>query len=279
MRDIDEIKNILKDFHSISGFRISIHDTEFNEIYSYPEELSIFCSMVQTNTNVRKLCLENDARAFNIVNQTRKVYIYKCQCGLIEAVSPIYNFGVLSGYLMIGQICEDQKDEYEKIFKISRKYFESEAIAREAVSTIDAIPSSKISSYINLMTIIAEYITRSNKLVSYENNLAPLIREYINLNYSRKISLDILTDKFGCCKSTLIKCFKEKYKCSINQYITQIRMEAAAEMLSKSSKSIKEISNSCGIPDQNYFSKLFTRTYGCSPSNYKNSFYTDSSHP
>ena len=39
MREIIEINSILKDFYDVSGIRISIHDTEFNEIYSYPQEL------------------------------------------------------------------------------------------------------------------------------------------------------------------------------------------------------------------------------------------------
>ena len=34
MREIIEINSILKDFYDVSGIRISIHDTEFNEIYS-----------------------------------------------------------------------------------------------------------------------------------------------------------------------------------------------------------------------------------------------------
>jgi len=270
MRDLTEIKDILKDFHIISGFRISIHNTDFHEICSYPENISTFCSTVQKNKNIRNRCIANDTKAFNIVTETRNVYVYKCQCGLIEAVSPIYNFGVLSGYLMIGQVCEDKDDAYTRLFQLNNKLFETQSLAQEIIHSIPAVPSGKISSYVKLMTIIAEYLTRTNKLSSYGDNLAPLIREYINLNFSRKISLDILADKFGCCKSTLIHCFKQEYQLSINQYISQVRMNAGAELLQKSNQSIKEIANSCGIPDQNYFSKLFTRHFGCSPREYKN---------
>ena len=40
MREISEIISILKEFYSISGFRVSIHDLECNEIYAYPPKLS-----------------------------------------------------------------------------------------------------------------------------------------------------------------------------------------------------------------------------------------------
>ena len=49
MKDPLEIKEILREFYKISGFRISIHDTEFHEIYAYPQELSPYCAAIQTD--------------------------------------------------------------------------------------------------------------------------------------------------------------------------------------------------------------------------------------
>ena len=271
MRDLAEIKNILKNFYNISGFRVSIHDIDLNEICSYPGHLTEFCSIIQMQTEYKKMCMQNDAKAFEKVRQTGQVYVYKCQCGLIEAVSPIYHFGVLSGYLMIGQICEEKPDEYRRLFELNRNKFTDEQTARKVINNINSVPNDKIYSYIDIMTIIAEHITNSNKMNSYEENLAPIIREYINLNYRKKISLDILTDRFGCCKSTLLNCFKKEYGTTIFEYINTVRMKQAAEMLKQSNKSIKEIAFFCGISDQNYFSKIFTSYYGCSPSKYRTS--------
>ena len=53
-----DINDILREFYKISGFRISIHDTEFNEIYAYPQRLSPYCSAIQSDTHNKKECVK-----------------------------------------------------------------------------------------------------------------------------------------------------------------------------------------------------------------------------
>jgi N utilization substance protein B len=64
MKNSLEINNILREFYKISGFRISIHDTEYNEIYAYPQKLSPYCSIIQSNPYNKKECIKNDRTAF-----------------------------------------------------------------------------------------------------------------------------------------------------------------------------------------------------------------------
>ena len=269
MRHEIEINSILKNFYSISGIRISIHDSEFNEIYSYPSEGSVFCKTLQNNGAVLKDCKSNDKKAFDIVKKTGDVYVYKCHCGLYEAVAPIYHFGVLSGYLMMGQIRDTTEGSLEYIIKKSSQILKSNDKAIEISKTIKAIDRDLISAYISIMTVLAEYITSENKLFSYSDQLPQLIMEYIQKNFSSKITLSILSQKFGCCNSTLAKCFKNEYGISIMSYICKLRLKKSEELLCKTRKSLKEISFECGFYDQNYFSKTFAKAYGCSPSEYR----------
>lgn len=44
-----DLKQMLKELYQISGFRISVYDTEWREIASYPQQLSDFCSCIQKN--------------------------------------------------------------------------------------------------------------------------------------------------------------------------------------------------------------------------------------
>ena len=269
MRQEIEINSILKNFYSISGIRISIHDSEFNEIYSYPSEGAVFCKTLQNNGAVLKDCKGNDEKAFDIVKKTGDVYVYKCHCGLYEAVAPIYHFGVLSGYLMMGQIRDTTEGSLEYIIKKSSQILKSNDKAIEISKTIKAIDRDLISAYISIMTVLAEYITSENKLFSYSDQLPQLIMEYIQKNFSSKITLSILSQKFGCCNSTLAKCFKKEYGVSIMSYICKLRLKKSEELLCKTRKSLKEISFECGFYDQNYFSKTFAKAYGCSPSEYR----------
>ena len=115
MREIVDINSILRDFYNISGTRISIHDIECNEIYSYPKEPALFCRCLQEKSEILKDCRNNDRLAFSKVKNTGEVYVYKCRRGLFEAVAPLYHYGVLSGYLMLGQIREDTPDSANMI--------------------------------------------------------------------------------------------------------------------------------------------------------------------
>ena len=267
-----EINSILKDFYDISGIRISIHDSEFNEIYSYPKDTTPFCHKLQQNPEIYKDCLKNDADAFSKVKKEGEVYVYKCRRGLYEAVAPIYHYGTISGYLMMGQICDNAPETREQIISKTEKILGNRADAETLTNTIKSIDRNLIHSYINIMTVLSEYLTDTNKLFSPEKNLPQLIAEYINKNYSSKITLSILSQKFECCNATLTNSFKNEYNISIMTYICNLRLKKAKEMLEKSRKSVKEISNDCGFYDQNYFSKTFSKKYGCSPTDYRKTF-------
>jgi len=264
-----EINAILKDFYDISGIRISIHDAEFNEIYSYPEQHTDFCKRLQEYKEVQTDCKKNDATAFKTARKTGKVYVYKCRRGLIEAVAPIYHYGKISGYLMMGQICDTDQHAKSLIINRATEILGNRQEAEKIAQNIKSIDLRLIHSYINIMTVLAEYLTGTNKLYTSNLELPQLVAEYINKNYSSKISLSILSQKFECCNATLTNSFKKEYKMSIMSYICKIRLEKSKDMLLKSRKSIKEISAECGFYDQNYFSKTFTKYYGCSPTQYR----------
>ena len=99
---------ILKDFHKITGARISPHDLDFNEISAYPETKAPFCRKIQETEKGRAECYTADREAFFTVKKTGQPFTYKCHCGLIETVAPIYNYGTLTGYVMMGQFYQNK---------------------------------------------------------------------------------------------------------------------------------------------------------------------------
>lgn len=268
MSELIQIESIMKDFYAISGIRISLHDTEFNEIYSYPKHLTEFCSKIQEFPNVKDMCIESDRTAFKKVKETGQLYVYKCKFGLYEAVVPLYSFGVLSGYLMMGQFCDSDPHSLDAIHRktdMCAKHCDVEALC----NTITKVDSKLVSSYINVMTLLAEYLTQTNRAFTYNKELPKMIKDYLNRNYSSRITLDVLSKKFGYCNVTLTKCFKKEYNTTIMQYLSDVRLEKAAEMITKTLAPFKQIATDCGFSDQNYFSKAFTKRFGCSPSEYK----------
>lgn len=272
MQDILGIDSVLKDFYTISGIRISIHDTEFNEIYSYPSEPTTFCKCIQENASVKFDCQKNDIAAFTKARDTGEVYVYKCRRGLYEAVAPLYHFGTLSGYIMMGQICDKTPESQDYLLKTATAILGDSSKAFKICKTVKSIDRNAISSYINIMVVLAEYLTRNSKLFNHNEKLPEMVREYINHNYASKITLRDLSVKFECCNATLTKTFKKEFGITIMGYLGKLRLSKAEEMMVQTRRTIKEISAECGFSDQNYFSKTFATEFGCSPSAYREQY-------
>lgn len=73
----------MKDFHKITGARVSLHDLQFNETAGYPEHISEFCAKVQSVPGVRSKCVEADIAAFKTVCDTGLPVTYKCHGGQV----------------------------------------------------------------------------------------------------------------------------------------------------------------------------------------------------
>lgn len=265
-----DLMTVLKELHNISGFRISIYGTDLCEIASYPKNLVGFCGLIQKNPKAKELCVRNDRIAFEKVQKTGEVYVYHCEFGLYEAVAPLYDFGVLTGYLMMGQTLVKQENGEEELFQAACPFVKDKEVLRKAVANVPSSTKEKILSCISIMNICAEYITLTNRMNLTDRNLAHEIQKYLRKNYASDLSIDRLCRHFLCSKSTLMKTFKKTYHKTINQYLGEIRLEHAAQLLLHTTHRIYEIAEQCGFSDQNYFSKVFFKAYGITPSEYRN---------
>ena len=92
---------------------------------------------------------------------------------------------------------------------------------------------------------------------------------YIKENYMRKISLASVAEHVGLSSGYLCRIFKDETGGSINTYINNLRMNKAEELLSDKNSYIKEVAVAVGFEDQLYFSRLFKRYSGLTPSEYR----------
>lgn len=263
-----ETTEILKDFHIITGARISLHDLDFNEVAAYPKEISPFCKIIQSNTKGRTKCQTADQEAFLNVRRTGQPVTYKCHCGLIETVAPIFNYGILTGYFMMGQISDDNPNRISNIKKASAEYtFEP---CDSVIAKIPAIKDELMLSFINILKIIAQFMTDTHRMTVKDRNLPHAVKHYIDKFYAKPLNITALCETFGCSRTTLINSFKEKYGITIGNYISEYRLDKAKMMLEAGGDSIKAIASDCGFPDQNYFTKIFRNRFNMTPTKYKN---------
>ncbi len=95
------------------------------------------------------------------------------------------------------------------------------------------------------------------------------IREYLRDHLSEKITLDMLSEKFYINKYYLTRLFRGAYGMTINDYLLQIRISHAKELLRFSRMSMEAIGEACGITPLYYFSRTFKQVEGVSPRDYR----------
>lgn len=94
-------------------------------------------------------------------------------------------------------------------------------------------------------------------------------KSYINANFSRDISLDDVSREADISPYYFSKLFKQETGKNFIEYLTQIRLRNARELLQNSQYSIKEICAQSGYSDPNYFSRIFKKYEGMTPSEYR----------
>lgn len=95
--------------------------------------------------------------------------------------------------------------------------------------------------------------------------------DYINEHYADEdISLDSVAEEINISANYLSAVFSNKVGLSFVEYITKKRMAKAKILLRNTSKKSGEIANEIGYKDPRYFSFVFKKNQGCTPSQYRN---------
>ena len=95
--------------------------------------------------------------------------------------------------------------------------------------------------------------------------------KYIQRCYMTDITLSMMAKLHSVSSEHLSRTFKKETGFGFSEYLTLVRLQKAEYMLrNEPGRSVCEIAYACGFNDSNYFSDKFKRTYGQSPSKFKN---------
>ncbi len=135
----------------------------------------------------------------------------------------------------------------------------------------------KIQKYSNVFSMVSWVEKFGVKVIKYlqsnqYSNVTDLVdraRKHLLIHYAEEISLSAMCDKFGVNRSYFSKCFKEKAGMNFSDMLTNIRLDAATQLISSTKMSLVDISENVGFNDPKYFSRVFRKYYGMTPSQYR----------
>lgn len=107
------------------------------------------------------------------------------------------------------------------------------------------------------------------KMGRKSSNYVEQCKDYVNKHYREKIYLSDIADTLLLSETYLSKLFKKEAGIRLQDYITEVRLAHAANLLKYSEESLSYIAEYVNFPTQSYFGKVFKEKYGLSPKKYR----------
>lgn len=101
------------------------------------------------------------------------------------------------------------------------------------------------------------------------DKVTELIFHYIQENYMYDISMQDLAKAMNYSEAYFCKLFKQCFSKNFTSYLTEYRVKAAKKMLEQPTVNVKDVGKAVGYMDSNYFTRVFKRITGQTPTEYR----------
>lgn len=207
----------------------------------------------ESRSEIRRAFEEMDTRAlYTIISRMIEIFDGRSDL-LVPATDAACNILYMATSLLadgeniVEQIFENEPEGYRAIYQMH---------------TIEEIAGWLIQFRDGCSNIL------STRRQSYKEQVVKNVQEYIKRNLGSKLSLNQVADVFNFSPNYLSHLFSKVAKVNYVEYITEIKITAAKEMMVRGEGRIYEISQKLGYESAFYFSKVFKKVTGLSPRDY-----------
>lgn len=120
-----------------------------------------------------------------------------------------------------------------------------------------------------LKALILNLAAESRLSRTSDSRIVLEIREYLDRNYSGDITLQHIADRFFLSRENVSRKFKQVTGENLSDYLTNLRVEKAKELLQNSDMRMSRISELVGYDDEKYFSRVFKKATGLTPREFR----------
>ncbi len=269
--DLVKLRVMIKDLYNVTGLRITVFDNNYEELISYPEPLPEFCRLIRTCEEGTRRCLECDSKGCEISDMQNGVHIYRCHAGLTEVITAMKLGKINVGYLCFGHISPTRNtDEAWKTVKEKIKDLPLDMNKMElAFRPREYLEDDYLESAANLLVAVASYVCVTHLATLRKDDMPLQIDTYINNNLDSNLDSEKLCTQFDMSRAKLYQISMANFGMGITEYIRSLRVKRAQYMLLDSNDPISDVAAKVGIHDYNYFTKVFKRETGMTPSQYR----------
>ena len=257
-----------------------------NALLPYCIHTSPFCMYIKEDVTMLDRCASQGRILIQKCKQHDSPFVTTCYCGYSDLVIPVKFNGEVVAAVCVGGFEVSRETAEKRIAKQAQRY-------SRPVEVLKANYEKSITCKTSLLNIQKTCSVISDFLLMYYSmlhasglvdavpkymdvpatlNLLNSIDHFIHTHYSSNIHVEDIAAHLNCSRSYVSHIFKQNMNRSIPTYINEVRVSHAKRMLLEESN-ITKVSEACGFASPSYFSSIFTKYVGMSPSQYRRSFY------
>lgn len=251
----EKIQQILYDIFTLTGIKIAFCDNEYHYRFGSPDT-NDFCQALQENGKNKCLCCESDNRLLEKCRASGTYEFHLCHVGLYDAAMPVEKDGITAGYVIMGRIrCPDSP----------QTVLQEEPLLSKLYQNIPVFSKQRLES---LKRLIPNILFSDAIRIETESEFET-IKNYISEHLSEDLTVSSLCKQFYLSKNHLYRYFEKNCNCTVNHYITGLRILRAKEQIVETEKPLFLIAEENGFQNYNYFCRRFKQQTGHSPSEYR----------
>ncbi len=267
--DFHKIGRLLNNLHECLDIKIALMDEHAREIYTASYQTA-FCRCIATSPGGYDRCVQCDMAALADIHNTQKMKQYFCHAGLIEVALPLTEKGKTIGTILFGQLLDDSPREaqwrrvqescawYPDMEELYQAFMQLKRFSTRQINACTEIVHACVSE-VRLAGIVAlAHQDDRNRLISY-----------LDSHYASNVTVSGICRELSMGKTRLYSLCKQHFGKPLVQLVCERRIEAARELLVTTNHPIQYIAEVVGVPDFSYFTKMFRRFVGMTPSQYR----------
>ncbi len=267
------LQSLLDDFHLTFGVHIRLYSSLERLLLQSPAGgPAAFCGLIGSTVEDPQKCVAQGKRMRHLASDRMEPLLYTCHAGMRYCLYPFVSADKLVAIAEIGNFHYGQAPSDETMGKWRTQLKDDEHLLRE----FDALPrfdGTEEERLVRMFSLIVEH-SIAHRLIQLKQNplfekVVSYIRECITFPH---IGIEEVAHHVNRSTSTVSHIVKKEAGISFSQLVIEEKLRAAESMLSSNPvKPIGEVADELGYSDQFYFSRLFKKYRGISPSEYARS--------
>ncbi len=261
-----EVQKMLGHFSSLINVRIGFFSLDGRELcVGHSRPVCSYCHILRTEFGMEKMCLALDQCMFERTRKTGEPVRYACHAGLTEIILPVQSANRCIGFIMVGQFRapEQTLTAFSKGWKeIAR----SPAVRRQYQGT-PTFSEQQIEDMIHMLRLMVQFIAEHYLVGMKDFDVIQPLVEQIEQHPEQILTIQDAAKRIGRSPSSLSHLFKELTGVGFRRFQINCRLDEAERLLKTFPQMpVKEVAKRIGFEDPLYFSRLYHKHRGKSPS-------------